>query len=546
MIRHILVGLLIWCCQPAIGIGQTDHASLLPRQTVAAFSITDGPAWSQSWTKTGLAKFLQLPKVANYAKSFRENAGNQSNLFNLLSDLKTEQVQRLTFALLPSNTRFEPIVLFDVKNANAAKQWIADNVAKAKLQRAAVEQANMGQLVVTRLRFQNDSTMFVTSISNTVVAATSDSALNRLSQPSSSLLASSEFTRTAGASYPEIDSPVFWWFARPFEFMRFDSKAQSGAKRYELFRNEGFAAFQAMGGKGKIDPATNRMNSAGQILVAKPLQRSARLLDLPDKTSPALPSWCQSANTCGFLNLRTDQLLENFSTFFDATVGEGEPGVFKLVLQDMQTQRDGPQINLQQELMDALDGRAFFATTSNGRSQVVVVGLPAKNSNAIVAAVNKLFQGDSRATDISTTNTRAWKIMPLDDGYGIKDPFVVGIRDGFLFIAPNIESLNNLYRTRSSGSKTSTSDGEFKTSNLFVQSRTQRFYESIHRQLNSKNLGPQLKNWLTRFQLLDAVMNSDASGLPDPSEAKSFLNSALQLTGKNNEFGWKIRIRSTR
>ena len=523
-----------------------DQAAFLPVQTVAAFSIVDGQTWAQQWRTTGLAKFFQKSSVQNYLQQVANNSGEAGWLKVILpSDNPVEVEGQFTYALIASPRGFEQLIQLDCSSVEVARNW-KDTVAKRLVgeQRMVLTPTTNSTGV---LRFKSAEGKgqlgIVTKGKRGYVCTSPELLVNLLANRNGTRLVSrSEFTSTVQRAFKETAQPMFWWFARPLELSQGKPGNNKNANTYQMLKSQGFDAFQAIGGAGKIDAKTNRIKSVGYVSVRQPLKLAARILDFQESRIPVVPAWSNEATFCGFANIDTARFLEYYSTMFDAMYGEGETGIFDAVLDDLKNRTDGPQIDLQRELFAFLKPQVFFATVPNETSSAVAIAIPVQAPDRIAGAVRKLFQGDSRAKNQSGPDHSTWTVMPLEDGYGIRQPFVISIRDNWLFIVPDAIVLNRIARRTSNREATfGTGAG---TAKFACKVDMANIAARLLNQLKNKNISDSTRSLLGRLELEQAVLQADTSDLPDFNSVSNFFETNLHIAIGGAGKDWGIQIES--
>ena len=530
-------------------ISQTSQTTLLPMETVAAISILDGEQWQQRFSKTGLAQFFNDASVREYVTTVTRGAKSEAAWLRMIlpGEDSVEVAGQFTYALIAAGTGFEHLVQIECKNARAAEAWVASVSARLTDQGFSKTPNNNSTPIRIYRSQAGENQVAFTIRENRALACTSPNVLRQLlSQKFQPLVRSPEYSATVSNSLQAMqqsdsNQPLFWWFVRPLQLTLTDPNDKKAADRYKLMQSQGFDAVKALGGAGTIDGKTHRLKAMGFASIQRPLQLAARMLDLSDSSMPSLPPWCRAATSCGFLNIRTDRFLENYSSLFDALYGEGETGVFQAVLEDLKRRKDGPQIDLQNELVGLLQPRAYFGTVQGETTAPRVIGIPTQHQERVAAAVKKLFEGDSRAINQSGDNHRTWKIMPLEDGYGIKEPFAISIREGFLFVAPNTAVIDYLVRNAAPlQERFGDAVGNVK---FAYRIDFERFAERFLDQLKSKKLSKSSDSLLTQLKLKNAFMAADASKLPPFETVRGNFDTVLSLHGSGSG-NLKITIES--
>ena len=126
------VVLLTWmlCCVPsAVGQSASEHASILPGETVLAVSFAKGTDQSKSnWKKSGLSQLFDHPGLAKFFTTLQNNAKakQQSKAFAKVDFRGLWKLidGRLTFAMSQQNGKLNTLLVADVKSNAAANNWL--------------------------------------------------------------------------------------------------------------------------------------------------------------------------------------------------------------------------------------------------------------------------------------------------------------------------------------------------------------------------------------------------------------------------------------
>ena len=537
-----IIGALVYTLVSESTFSQDVQTTMLPRSTVAAFSILDGKAWQARWKTTGLAKFFENRAVKKYLNDVTSSASSEAAWLRLIlpGDDPVAVAGQLTYALISTSNRYEHLLQIECDDAATATNWISTMSWRLKEQQYSLQNASDGIQVFKSS--SGKSVVAFTSQGNRGFACTNPAVLDQLlSKNFQPLVGSREFESTVTKARTEFGQPMFWWFARPFELTRGDASDEDAIKNYNLMKSQGFDAFNAIGGAGSVDEKTQRVRSVGFAAVAGPLRQAARMLDLNNSPLPAIPQWCKAATSCGFANIQLNRFLENYSTLFDAMYGEGETGVFVAVLDDLRQRNDGPKVDVQSELFSLLQSPVYFATVQGEASAPRIIAVKSNQPDRVAATVTRLFQGDSRAVNQSGAGHVTWKVNPIEDGYGIKEPFVISVRDGILFVAPNSGVID--YLMKQSGS-IGAFESEQGNASFGYRVDFDKLFGRFWVQLKSGKLSPSADSLLTRMNLKKAVLSADPGKLPDYETVKQSFDSVLSIVGSGKGGDWKLFINS--
>lgn len=537
----------------SVNQSSAQHEKALPPNTAAAFSILDLSEWNKGWKTTSIAQYLSNPGVAEAFESWRQQAGPSSFWLSFLNPESMESFAdgQLTLAAIEAGSSLEFILLVDIEDVSKTLDWVQSVRKECEADGGISKEKKLSSATMLVIDWQDNSLSFLVQDKLLVVSTQASLVEVAANKPTASLLESIEFRSTVGKSQSEVNDPGFWWFVNPVAVWSLNeavASPESFANNQKLMEAEGFQAVRAAGGYGQLfTDSKTKLTSVGMVLADLPFQRGARLLTMENKPTPNVPDWLNGSVSAGAVNLKLDPLLENYSTIFDTQYGEGEEGIFDLVLEDLKNDPQGPRVDLQKEIVDQLQAPVFFASKSSDQSSAILFGATVVNEQTLTSAMTRFYSGDSNAQKLAEKKYAAWSISPLDEmEVGIREPYVVVIRDGYFMVAPTIELIEIAFNSKSDSSIQFASEeakrqlGEMTCLHYVVQ--MQALAEMKHAQLALGKVDGLLGQIISQLKLEDSLTATDRSKLPEFAEVKNYFDSNLQMTGKMTESGWKLWI----
>ena len=117
-----IIGALVCTLVSESTFSQDVQTTMLPRSTVAAFSILDGKAWQARWKTTGLAKFFENRAVKKYLNDVTSSASSEAAWLRLIlpGDDPVAVAGQLTYALISTSNRYEHLLQIECDDAATA------------------------------------------------------------------------------------------------------------------------------------------------------------------------------------------------------------------------------------------------------------------------------------------------------------------------------------------------------------------------------------------------------------------------------------------
>ncbi len=199
--------------------------------------------------------------------------------------------------------------------------------------------------------------------------------------------------------------PQIRWFIHPLGYIEAiraatpeEDRRKEKSSVFKVLRNQGFEAIQGVG--GFVDFATEQFEIVHRsaVYAPKPWDKAMKMLVFPNGKDFA-PQRFVPRDIASYHTFYADivNAFDNFAPLFDELVGE--EGSWKDVLEQLEIDKNGPQINLREELVTYLGPRVTVVTdyklpiTPSSERLLIVIEI--KNEEAVKKAVQKTLQNDT-------------------------------------------------------------------------------------------------------------------------------------------------------
>ncbi len=203
-------------------------------------------------------------------------------------------------------------------------------------------------------------------------------------------------------------TPQMRWFIHPLGYAEAarastpEYKRRKGKSILEVMRNQGIGAVQGVGGFADFSAEGYELIHRTAVYAPKPYQNSMKMAVLPNQADFAPQPWVPR-DVATYTTFYFDILnaFDNFGSLFDELFGQGEVGVWKDMLDSLEKDPNGPQINLRKELFDHFGQRVSIMTDYQlpitTTSERLLISIEVKDPKAVGLAIEKLFKNDPTA-----------------------------------------------------------------------------------------------------------------------------------------------------
>jgi hypothetical protein len=217
-------------------------------------------------------------------------------------------------------------------------------------------------------------------------------------------------------------TPQMRWFIHPLGYAEAarvstpDAKRRKGKSILEVMRHQGLGAVLGMGGFVDFSSEGYELVHRTAIYAPKPYKKSMKMAVLPNKTEFTPQPWVPG-NIATYSTFYFDILnaFDNFGALFDELFGQGEEGVWLETVSGLETDPNGPHINLRKELFAHLGQRVSILTDYQlpitTSSERLLFAIEVKDAQAVAKAMAKLFKNDPTVKRHELNGHVIWEIV---------------------------------------------------------------------------------------------------------------------------------------
>ena len=231
---------------------------------------------------------------------------------------------------------------------------------------------------------------------------------------------------------PAGASPILRWYVEPLDYgesvriaiqnRRTTPNHRERPSIFAILKQQGFDAIRGIGGVVSIKAEEQESVYRTFIYTQKPYRLAMRMLDFPNQTNFAPPTWMpKDLARCTMFYVDPQAIFDNFGVLFDAVVMPGEEGLWADILRGLRDDPLGPQIDIREELIVHLGNRVFGMSryekpiTINSEHMVIAVELKPGQERAMLAGVEKLFGKDQEMMATEHRSYKIWHRKPMED-----------------------------------------------------------------------------------------------------------------------------------
>ena len=428
---------------------------IFPATTRAWLSVPDTRGLQERFDRTPYGQLVADPTMKAFVDGFRDQLsknGKQrlAKLGLTLEDLgKVPGGEVAAAAIEATPGVLSTVLLVDTTGHEAEAKALVDRIAERLLERKATKITVPNappQLTVYQLPPEQDGRADAPARDRRVAFALAPSALvvgddavqvgqafAVLAQGrQDSLTTNPSFTTALGRCGKEIPAtaaPIRWFidplgFAKAYQASNPPREKRKGPDYVAILGRQGFDAVKGIGGVVAFDHAGHSLRH--HTLVHAPalpgrepfgperFDLAARMLRFPDTEGIAPPAWAPR-ELAGWTALQWDlqTAFTSIETLFDDVVGE--KGTFDDVIASLKEDPDGPQIDLQKDMVAALGKRVTLLSHHvepiGTDSERIVIAIEATDPQRVAATVAKTMAADSDMQKIQIGTHEAWELI---------------------------------------------------------------------------------------------------------------------------------------
>ena len=417
--------------------------TLLPETTKGYVSIADVQALIERWNEAPLGRLLNDASMKPFTDDLRRQlkekwAKSHARLGIAIADLEGLATGEVAIAIvMPKEGRASLIVLADVtgkeKEAAATLAKIAANLRTqgAKASRQKQHGVEMSIFETTPKDHREHPFTTVHYIKGGLFVASDNPSLagdiaGRLDTPQKHTLSTLPAYTTVVERCQKADAklaPDMRWFVEPVglaEALRtWETNRRKGGTDYlKVAKNQGFGAVKGVGGHVNLALGQYGMLHRTFIYAPPPYELAMRMAVFPNGGTFTPQDWV-ARDVSNYFSFQVDIMnaFNRFDTLFDEIYGE--KGVWKDTLEGIEDDPNGPQINLQNDIVQHLGQRATviadYELPITPTSQRKLLAVETTNAEKLAAAIEKSMTGDDRVRKLEIEGHDVWEIIPEDE-----------------------------------------------------------------------------------------------------------------------------------
>ncbi len=424
--------------------------TIFPATTRGWISVANPQVFQESFDRTQYGQLLKDPVMKPFMDGFRaqlRTAGKQrlGKLGLTLEDLEKVPGGEIAMAAIePQPGVLASILLVDTTGHEAETKALLDQVEKRLIEQKATKTAGTapGMSVFQLPPEQNGSSskprqVAISSAAGALVVGDSPAVVGQIvatlkqgrKDSLASLPAYQAIAGRCGKEVPSSAAPLRWFvdplgYAKVYQAANPPREKRKGPDYVAILGRQGFDAVKGAGGLVFFDNGT-REAQHHTLVYAPPVagrepfaidrfDLAARMLRFPnaDKIDP--PQWVPR-DVSSWVTAQWD--LANAFASAEPLVDDivGEKGVFDDVIASLKEDPDGPQIDVEKDLVACLGSRILvlgdYATPIDIDSERLVIAIEAKDADKVAATVAKSMATDPDMQKVESNGHVIWEMI---------------------------------------------------------------------------------------------------------------------------------------
>lgn len=455
----LLSCLVVVAPRPATGAGFAPSERVLPATTRAWASASDAPALRARFERSALGRLLDEPLMQPFYDSLEEKrssvAGDRLGFGITAEELSSVSGGETAVAAVEREPgAISGVLLVDTTGHDDAvgplmKTVVARLEEKGAKSIAAAEgirafevpppEPKEGETEPSRprrLAFATAPGVLVAGTGPEIVAAILPALADGRDDSLASLESFREIMGKVGTTVPE-GTPSGRWFVDPLAYADAQQKGRPAPKKpskrkptdyVDMARRNGFDCIRGVGGvvffgEGRVDLRHTTLVYAPPTVAKGPdrYQKAARILEFPNVPSITPPAWL-SGESANWLGLRWDlpKVFRALEPLVDDIVGE--EGVFDDVISSLKEDPDGPQIDVENDLIRHLAGAITMAGDHvlpfGTDCERTLIALETSDPETVAATIAKSMATEANTKRVEHGDVVIWETVPDEEGKG--------------------------------------------------------------------------------------------------------------------------------
>lgn len=437
---------------------------LLPETVAGLVRVPDVPAFCKAFESTNVGRMIDDPKMQPFIESQRERAKNYLESVNNKIGIKLDDIYHIGSGeavlawLRFEDDRRRPFAVVAVADVRGRKKKAVDAIEKIDTDLKAggwnrtdktfrdetIRVYNIkpkpGQLKIEQIAICLNDVRIIASDRESVVTDLLDAAAGQPKGPSISQLDmfKTVLTRSARAirQPASVDGGTIAveWFARPFQMGRIvrDSiNIDRGTQLdiLQLLEDQGFDAVLAAGGIAVIAGKEFDLIHKGYILAPpttnqpSKYQKAARMLQFVNEPVANIPDWIgENIASLTQINVKIEEAFWAAESLVNDALDDE---LFREVIDGIRDDEDGPQIDIENNVLPNLDDRVLMLTDNTQPVQIdserMLVAIRIKDGRIIRNSIRKAMEAEPDASRmVGPEGVEIWRVQKgeAEDDFG--------------------------------------------------------------------------------------------------------------------------------
>ena len=440
----------------AAAAGFPPSETIFPDTTRAWISVSDFRGFQEQFRGSSYGQLVADPAMKTFIDHLREEIsknGKQrlSKLGLTLEDLEKLPGGELAAAAVESESgMLATVILVDTTGHEEEARSVVDRITQRLIERKAVKvtvpsapaQVTVFELPVDPTDVRGETPARARRVAYALVpqalvvgddAMQVARAFSVLEQGRKDNLSTVESYRAVfencGGHTAATAAPLRWFvdplkFAKAYQATNPPREKRKGPDYVTILARQGFDAVRAAGGVVAFGDGGTTLRHHSMVY-APPLagrdpdsverfDAAARMLRFPNSADVAPPAWV-TRDVSGWCAMQWD--VQNAFASAESLVDDivGEKGVFRDVVASLKEDVDGPQIDVEKDLVACLGRRLTVVTDSvdpvGTDSERIVIAMEAADEAQVAATVAKVMNADSDMQKIEIAGQVAWELI---------------------------------------------------------------------------------------------------------------------------------------
>lgn len=458
MLRIPILVILVTSFWTVTVLGGRPSEELLPSSTKAFVAIPNLEQLNAAWNRTQLGQMFNDPAMKPFVEDLQRQLKAKFSQAGVRLGVTPEDLKGIAngevavASVQPGDdkARCATVLLADITDRNKEAQTLLAKVGKNLVQKGAVAgETTVGGVKFSSYKLQKKKptdrqvTAYYALYENCLVAVddvdTAELIIKHFAgKHTDTLQAVPAFAHSMAHSSKGLKAgPHIRWFIEPFGYVQVARAYQGGRRKrgtdmVKVLSTQGFNAVQGLGGQIAFStgdhelqhqsfiyaPAAKR--EAGDASTEK-YRLAARMLDFPNTDTLLPQTWIpKRLGTFVTFNWEMQKAFWYAETLVNAIAGDE---VFKDVIKSIETDPNGPQINVDREFVKFLGKRATiisdYREPIDTKSERVLLAVEVTDPQSVAATVKKTMEADGSAKPKVVNGHTIWE-MTQDEAFAVE------------------------------------------------------------------------------------------------------------------------------